>query len=114
MHHLLLRFACCGRLLHGAWYCMWPTPNHATAAPQVFNIAETFRAKGIPCDGLHIDVDFADRYKSFTYNKEAFPEVFELFEVLAGKVRRQLHCRDACLCLCELPGVWRAARCTRI
>lgn len=55
---------------------------------QVFNIAETFRAKGIPCDGLHIDVDYADRYQTFTYNPTAFPDVYELFEVLAGKVRR--------------------------
>ena len=54
----------------------------------MFTIADTFRSKGIPCDGLHIDVDFADRYQSFTNNPVAFPDVYEFFEVLYGLVRR--------------------------
>ncbi|KAK9903343.1 hypothetical protein WJX75_003349 [Coccomyxa subellipsoidea] len=51
----------------------------------LYTTADTFRARGIPCDGLHIDVDFADRYKSFTHDPVAFPDVTEFFENLDGK-----------------------------
>ena len=78
----------------------------------MFNIAETFRAKGIPCDGIHIDVDYADRYKTFTYNPDAFPEVYELFEVLSGKVRRCDPALQQCMldaCAARLLCVWWGA-----
>jgi hypothetical protein len=58
---------------------------------QLYTTADTFRARGIPCDGLHIDVDFADRYKSFTHDPVAFPDVTEFFENLDGKVRASMH-----------------------
>ena len=79
--------------------------SQCAAILQVFNIAETFRARGIPCDGFHIDVDFADRYKTFTYNPDTFPGIYELFEVLSSKVWLSLELGQAsqplsCLAMC--------------
>jgi alpha-glucosidase len=44
--------------------------------------ANAYRAARIPCDGLHIDVDFQDNYRTFTYSKLKFPNTQELFNDL--------------------------------
>lgn len=46
--------------------------------------ANSFRAARIPCDGLHIDVDFQDNYRTFTHSAMKFPNVQELFDDLHG------------------------------
>lgn len=46
--------------------------------------ANSYRAARIPCDGLHIDVDFQDNYRTFTHSEEKFPNVGELFNDLHG------------------------------
>ena len=46
--------------------------------------ANSYRAARIPCDGLHIDVDFQDNYRTFTHSEEKFPNVEELFNDLHG------------------------------
>jgi len=46
--------------------------------------ANSYRAARIPCDGLHIDVDFQDNYRTFTHSEEKFPNVQELFNDLHG------------------------------
>lgn len=46
--------------------------------------ANSYRAARIPCDGLHIDVDFQDNYRTFTHSEEKFPNVEELFSDLHG------------------------------
>jgi alpha-glucosidase len=46
--------------------------------------ANSYRAARIPCDGLHIDVDFQDNYRTFTHSEEKFPNVAELFDDLHG------------------------------
>lgn len=35
--------------------------------------ANAYRAARIPCDGLHIDVDFQDNYRTFTHSEMKFP-----------------------------------------
>ncbi|EDY81506.1 glycosyl hydrolase, family 31 [Verrucomicrobiia bacterium DG1235] len=42
----------------------------------------SYRAARIPCDGLHIDVDFQDNYRTFTHSKMKFPHAKELFDDL--------------------------------
>ena len=37
--------------------------------------ASSYRAAQIPCDGLHIDVDFQDNYRTFTSSNLKFPNV---------------------------------------
>ena len=44
--------------------------------------ANSYRAARIPCDGLHIDVDFQDNYRTFTHSEIKFPNVKELFDDL--------------------------------
>lgn len=44
--------------------------------------ANSYRAARIPCDGLHIDVDFQDNYRTFTHSEMKFPQAKELFDDL--------------------------------
>jgi alpha-glucosidase len=44
--------------------------------------ANGYRAARIPCDGLHIDVDFQDNYRTFTHSEMKFPNCKELFKDL--------------------------------
>lgn len=44
--------------------------------------ANSYRAARIPCDGLHIDVDFQDNYRTFTHSEMKFPNTKELFNDL--------------------------------
>lgn len=46
--------------------------------------ANSYRAARIPCDGLHIDVDFQDNYRTFTHSEMKFPNARELFDDLHG------------------------------
>jgi alpha-glucosidase len=39
----------------------------------VAQIADTFRAKKIPCDVIWVDIDYMDGYRVFTFNKTTFP-----------------------------------------
>jgi alpha-glucosidase len=50
--------------------------NKLTAA------ANAYRAAGIPCDGLHIDVDFQDNYRTFTHSEMKFPNVGQYMQGL--------------------------------
>ncbi|MEO6166910.1 MAG: TIM-barrel domain-containing protein, partial [Chitinophagales bacterium] len=36
-------------------------------------LAKTFRDKQIPCDAIHLDIDYMDGYRCFTWNKKYFP-----------------------------------------
>lgn len=39
---------------------------------RVMEVAATFRAKQIPCDVLHLDIEYMDDYKVFTWHQERF------------------------------------------
>ena len=41
---------------------------------RVREIADTFRAKKIPCDVIWFDIDYMDQYKVFTVDKKSFPD----------------------------------------
>jgi alpha-glucosidase len=45
-------------------------------------VANTYRAARIPCDGLHIDVDFQDNYRTFTHSEIKFPNARAMFDAL--------------------------------
>ncbi|HKN26542.1 MAG TPA: TIM-barrel domain-containing protein [Roseiarcus sp.] len=38
------------------------------------SVANAYRSARIPCDGLHIDVDFQDNYRTFTHSEIKFPD----------------------------------------
>lgn len=44
--------------------------------------ATSYRAARIPCDGLHIDVDFQDNYRTFTHSEMKFPNTKKFFDDL--------------------------------
>lgn len=41
---------------------------------RVKEIADEFRKKDIPCDVIHLDIDYMDNYKVFTWDKNRFPD----------------------------------------
>lgn len=41
---------------------------------RVREIADTFRAKKIPCDVIWMDIDYMDEYRIFTFRKDEFPD----------------------------------------
>jgi alpha-glucosidase len=43
-------------------------------AEEVRRVARAFRARGIPCDTLYLDIDVLDGYRVFTWNRERFPD----------------------------------------
>ena len=40
----------------------------------VRNLAKEFRDRKIPCDVIHLDIDYMDAYRCFTWDKERFPD----------------------------------------
>jgi alpha-glucosidase len=48
----------------------------------LLNVAHAFRAAQIPIDGLHIDVDFQNNYRTFTSSPEKFPNPKGMFDDL--------------------------------
>jgi len=53
------------------------------------NMANAFRAARFPIDGLHIDVDFQDNYRTFTHSELKFPQAASM---LAGLRQRGFKC----------------------
>lgn len=51
---------------------------------QVMFIANTFRAKRIPLDGITLDADYLHRYQPFRINRERFPDMRRLADTLRG------------------------------
>lgn len=48
----------------------------------LMQIAATYRSAQIPIDGLHIDVDFQDNYRTFTSSNKKFPNAAQMFATL--------------------------------
>jgi alpha-glucosidase len=51
---------------------------------QVMFIANTFRAKQIPLDGIVLDADYLHEYQPFRINRERFPDMRRLADTLRG------------------------------
>lgn len=49
---------------------------------EVRTVAKTFRDKGIPADGIVLDIHYMDQYKIFTWDKKNFPDPAGLVEYL--------------------------------
>ncbi|GAA0178683.1 glycoside hydrolase family 31 protein [Clostridium sediminicola] len=45
---------------------------------RLMEIANNFRAMDIPCDVLHLDIDYMDNFKVFTWDKNKFPNPKEI------------------------------------
>jgi alpha-glucosidase len=52
-------------------------------ADEVRAVAAEFRARGIPCDAVYLDIDYMDGYRVFTWDLERFPDPAGLIASLA-------------------------------
>lgn len=52
------------------------------SAEEVSRVAAEFRARDIPCDVIHLDIDHMDGYRVFTWNKQRFPDPAALIAAL--------------------------------
>lgn len=50
---------------------------------RVKEIAAEFRKRQIPCDVIHLDIDYMEGFRCFTWSKEGFPEPAGLIKELA-------------------------------
>lgn len=52
---------------------------------EVLDIADKFRELDIPCDVIHMDIDYMNGYRVFTFDDKKFPDVKGLSEKLANR-----------------------------
>ena len=69
---------------------MWTLGYHQSrwsygSADEVLELAANFRKYGIPCDAIHLDIDYMDDFKVFTTDTEKFPDLGELSRKLAER-----------------------------
>ncbi len=50
---------------------------------RVKEVAAEFRKRKIPCDAIHLDIDYMDGFRCFTFSKERFPDPRGLTDELA-------------------------------
>lgn len=65
----------------GFGQCRWSYMS----ADEVREVAKNCRENHIPLDMIYLDIDYMERYKDFTVNRETFPD----FEELVEELRRQ-------------------------
>lgn len=54
-------------------------------AADVLNTVDRFRSNGIPCDVMHLDIDYMDGHKVFTWNEQDFGDFQALTDALAER-----------------------------
>ena len=51
----------------------------------VRQLADTFRKLQIPCDVIHLDIDYMDGYRCFTWDKDRFPDPKKMIQDLRNQ-----------------------------
>ena len=54
----------------GYHQCRWSYKTQE----RVLEVGETFREKGIPLDAIHLDIDYMDGFRVFTFDEDDFPD----------------------------------------
>ncbi len=67
---------------------MWTLGYHQSrwsygSAKEVLELAQNFRKYDIPCDVIHLDIDYMDDFKVFTSDSAKFPDLEGLSDTLA-------------------------------
>lgn len=62
----------------GYQQCRWSY----TSADELRTLALEFRRRGIPCDGLWLDIDYMERFRVFTVDAATFPDLAGLTDEL--------------------------------
>ena len=65
------------------------------ADAEIRSVAEEHRKRGIPLDGICMDIDYMEAYKDFTWNRESFPDLKRLCEDMAEEHIRLVPIIDA-------------------
>ncbi len=52
---------------------------------KVLEIANEFRQRKLPCDVIHIDIDYMDGYRCFTWDTKRFPDPKKMINTLHGQ-----------------------------
>ncbi|MGF1478712.1 MAG: glycoside hydrolase family 31 protein [Cyanophyceae cyanobacterium] len=63
----------------GYHQCRWSYDREEV----VYELAEEFRARRLPCDVVHLDIDYMQGYRVFTWDEERFPYPDKLIQSLA-------------------------------
>lgn len=74
----------------GYHQCRWGYQS----ARDLQELDRQFRAHGIPCDGLWIDIDYMDGFKVFTFNSKHFPALERILADLEKKGRKVIPILD--------------------
>ena len=62
---------------------------------EVRAVAKGFRDNGIPLDSIYLDIDYMEKLKDFTIDREKFPDFEELVAELKGDGIRLIPIIDA-------------------
>ncbi len=54
-----------------------------SSANEAMELADNFKKYNIPCDAIHLDIDYMDKYKVFTSSNERFPSLSGLSNKLS-------------------------------
>lgn len=63
----------------GYHQCRWSYESET----EVRELAKNFRDRSIPCDVIHLDIDYMDGYRVFTWSPKRFPDPTQLLQDLA-------------------------------
>jgi alpha-glucosidase len=74
----------------GYHQCRWSYGD----VEEVRSLARELRARKIPCDALWLDIDYMDRFRAFTVDRERFPDLEGLTEELRGQGFRTVAILD--------------------
>ncbi len=59
------------------------------SAAKLRGVADEFERRRLPCDAVHLDIDYMDGHRVFSWNRERFPDPAEVIGELA---RRGMRC----------------------
>ncbi len=69
----------------------WGYKNEA----DILEVVKKYKDAGIPLDMIYLDIDYMERYKDFTLNEEAFPDLEKLSDDLKAQGIRLIPIIDA-------------------
>lgn len=69
------------RWAFGYQQCRWSYMS----ADEVCGVVDSYRKRNIPIDAVYLDIDYMERYKDFTVNKETFPDFADFVKKMSEK-----------------------------
>lgn len=69
------------RWAFGYQQCRWSYMS----ADEICDVVDNYRRRNIPIDAVYLDIDYMERYKDFTVNKETFPDFADFVKKMREK-----------------------------